>query len=155
MQTHAMKALIFGLLFICTFSVSAQRYTSALGLRAGSPGVTYLNAKYRINQQAYEVGLGGNTGALWIHGNAYYQNELNSILDYYYGFGANLGLGNMNQFDSEFSGLGLGATAVIGLEHTIENFPLNVSLDVGPGLYVLPRLQFGLAWALSVRYVLH
>jgi hypothetical protein len=51
--------------------------------------------------------------------------------------------------------LGLGASAVIGLEHTLKDYPFNVSLDLGPGLYVLPRLQFGFAWALSVRYVLH
>lgn len=145
------------LLFIClvTFSLSAQRYTSALGLRGGSPGVTYLNAKYRISQQAYEIGLGGNSGALWVHGNAYYQNELNDILDYYYGFGANVGIGKMNQFEANFSGLGLGVNAAIGIEHTLTDFPLNVSLDVGPGLYVLPRFQLGFAWALSVRYVLH
>jgi hypothetical protein len=90
-----------------------------------------------------------------VHGNAYYQNELNDILDYYYGFGANVGLGKMNQFETNYSGIGLGASAVIGLEHTLEDFPLNVSIDVGPSLYVLPRLQFGFAWALSVRYVLH
>ena len=150
-----MKTLILALICLCSFSVLAQRYTSSLGLRGGSPGVTYLNAKYRINQQAYELGIGGNTRSVWVHGNAYYQNELNDILDFYYGFGANVGLGNMNQFETNYSGLGLGASAVIGLEHTLEDFPLNVSIDVGPSLYVLPRLQFGFAWALSVRYVLH
>jgi hypothetical protein len=150
-----MKNLIFALICICSFSVVAQRYTSSLGLRGGSPGVTYLNAKYRINQQSYELGIGGNTSSVWVHGNAYYQNELNDILDYYYGFGANVGLGDMSKFETNYSGLGLGASAVIGLEHTLEDFPLNVSIDVGPSLYVLPRLQFGFAWALSVRYVLH
>jgi hypothetical protein len=150
-----MKTLIFSLICICSFSVVAQRYTSSLGLRGGSPGVTYLNAKYRINQQAYELGIGGNNSSVWVHGNAYYQNELNDILDYYYGFGANVGLGNMSKFEMNYTGLGLGASAVIGLEHTLEDFPLNVSIDVGPSLYVLPRLQLGFAWALSVRYVLH
>ena len=72
-----MKALLFLLSLLFTLTVSAQRYTSALGLRTGSPGVTYLNAKYRIDQQAYEIGIGGNTGSVWLHGNAYYQNELN------------------------------------------------------------------------------
>ena len=150
-----MKALMLTLICFCATSLSAQRYTSSLGLRGGSPGVTYLNAKYRINQQAYELGIGGNTGSVWVHGNAYYQNELNDILDYYYGFGANVGLGNMSKFETNYSGIGLGASAVIGLEHTLEDFPLNVSIDLGPSLYVLPRLQFGFAWALSVRYVLH
>lgn len=150
-----MKASLFLFSFLFTLTVSAQRYTSAIGLRGGSPGVTYLNAKYRINQQAYELGIGGNTGSVWLHGNAYYQNELNDILDYYYGFGANVGLGKMNQFEANTSGLGLGASAVIGLEHTLEDYPINVSLDLGPALYVLPSLQFGFAWALSVRYVLH
>ena len=150
-----MKALLLLLGILFTTSLFAQRYTSAIGLRGGSPNVTYLNAKYRMNQQAYEVGIGGNLGAVWLHGNAYYQTELNDVLDYYYGFGANVGLGKMKQFDANFSGLGLGANAVIGLEHTLEEFPFTVSLDLGPGLYVLPRLQFGFAWALSVRYVLH
>jgi hypothetical protein len=94
-----MKALLFLLGLLFTLTVSAQRYTSSIGLRGGSPGVTYLNAKYRINQQAYEFGIGGNTGSVWLHGNAYYQNELNDILDCYYGFGANVGLGKMNQFE--------------------------------------------------------
>jgi hypothetical protein len=150
-----MKAFFLISICICSFLVTAQRYTSSLGLRGGSPGVTYLNAKYRINHQAYELGLGGNIGALWMHGNAYYQNELNDILDYYYGFGANVGLGNMNQFESNLKGLGLGARAVIGLEHTLEDFPINVSIDLGPSLYVLPRLKLGFAWAISARYVLH
>jgi hypothetical protein len=150
-----MKALLFLLGLLFTLTVSAQRYTSSIGLRGGSPGVTYLNAKYRINQQAYEFGIGGNTGSVWLHGNAYYQNELNDILDCYYGFGANVGLGKMNQFEANTSGLGLGASAVIGLEHTFEDYPFNVSLDLGPGLYVLPQFQLGFAWALSVRYVLH
>lgn len=99
--------------------------------------------------------VGGNTRSVWVHGNAYYQNELNDILDYYYGFGANVGIGDMNQFETNDSGVGLGASAVPGLEHTLEDFPLKVSLDVGQSLYVLPRLRFGFAWALSVRYVLH
>lgn len=150
-----MKTFFLALACLCTFLVSAQRYTSSLGLRGGSPDVIYLNAKYRINHQAYELGLGGNKGALWVHGNAYYQNELNEIIDYYYGFGANLGLGTMNWFETNSSGLGIGANAVVGIEHTLVDFPLNVSLDLGPSLYVLPRLQLGFAWALSVRYVLH
>jgi hypothetical protein len=150
-----MKALLFVFAILISFCTSAQRYTSAIGLRSGSPNVLYLNAKYRMNQQAYELGLGGNAGAIWVHGNAYYQTELNHFLDYYYGIGANIGLGKMNQFDANTSGLGLGASAVIGLEHKLEDFPLNVSLDLGPGIYVLPRFQLGFAWALSVRYVLH
>lgn len=135
--------------------VSAQRYTSAIGLRGGSPNVTYINAKYRINQQAYEFGIGGNFGALWGHVNAYQQNELNDLLDYYYGFGANVGFGDMTMFQKDNIGVGLGASACIGLEHTLEDYPFNVSLDLGPGLYVLPRVQFGFSWALSVRYVIH
>lgn len=99
--------------------------------------------------------VGGNTRSVWVHGNAYYQNELNDILDYYYGFGANVGIGDMNQFETNDSGVGLGASAVPGLEHTLEDFPLKVSLDVGQSLYLLPRLRFGFALALSVRYVLH
>jgi hypothetical protein len=61
----------------------------------------------------------------------------------------------MNQFETNLNGLGIGASAVVGIEHTLEDFPLNVSLDLGPSLYVLPRLQLGFAWALSIRYVLH
>jgi hypothetical protein len=150
-----MKNILTALICFCTLSIFAQRYTSSLGLRGGSPGVTYINAKYRINQQAYELGLGGNTGSIWAHANAYYQTELTDILDYYYGFGANVGLGKMTIFDPGYSGIGLGASACIGLEHTLEDLPLNVSLDLGPGLYILPRFQVGFAWALSVRYVLH
>ncbi len=150
-----MKNILTALFCFCTLALSAQRYTSSLGLRGGSPGVTYINAKYRINQQAYELGLGGNFSSVWAHANAYYQTELNDIFDYYYGFGANVGLGDMEQFGANVGRVGLGASACIGLEHTLEELPLNVSLDLGPGLYILPRLQFGFAWALSVRYVLH
>ena len=150
-----MKLFLSFVFCFCAFVSTAQRYTSAIGLRTGTPGVTYINAKYRMNQQAIELGIGGNFGAIWVHGNAYQQNELNDILDLYYGFGANVGVGQMKQFGTDYSGLGLGVNAVVGLEHTFEDFPFNISLDAGPGLYVLPKLQFGFAAALSARYVLH
>jgi len=150
-----MKLFLSFVFCLSVFATHAQRYTSAIGLRVGTPDVTYINAKYRMNQQAIELGIGGNFGAIWVHGNAYQQNELNDILDLYYGFGANVGVGQMKQFGTDYSGLGLGVNAVVGLEHTFEDFPFNISLDAGPGLYVLPNLKFGFAAALSVRYVLH
>jgi hypothetical protein len=115
----------------------------------------YLNAKYRANSSAFELGIGGGTSSIWAHGNAYYQTELNNFLDYYYGLGLNVGLGDMNRFLTGSSGIGLGASGVLGLEHTLEDYPFNFSVDVGPSLYVLPTIKLGLAWSVSARYVLH
>lgn len=137
------------LLFVATAGVvSAQVDGKALGLRFGNAGeITYQHPLSDANRLELDLGFGS-----WSYGGAYLTgiyhwvkdlSELQDGFNWYYGVGGTLGLNN---------GFAAGVVGNIGIEYNFD-FPLQLSLDWRPGLYLAPAMHLG--WdgvALSARW---
>ena len=155
-----MKRLIFSAFLLlglfCVNEAVAQKYQSAVGVRAGY----YFTGTYKkfLNESnAFEayLGLSGYYGGVVI--GALYQIhkpwESSGIdnLDWYYGGGAYAGTRGYWS-DNHFI---VGINANIGLDYKFDEFPVNVSVDWAPGINIVggfyPSWYVG---GLAVRYVL-
>lgn len=142
--------LVFSIMF-STFSFS-QAYKTAVGLKGGYPGYGSLNVKhYFSGPNAIEASLGGGANYLWLQG----LYEINKTLptdglNWYLGVGPNVGLGNIsNNSGFYFSGVG-----VIGIEYTFQDLPIDLALDTGPVLSIVPSIGFYWGGGIAVRYTL-
>ena len=140
-----------------TGKMLAQSYDASVGLRLGFP--IGLTGKFFISETDAIEGLVffdfrnqtqsiGVTGLYERHADPFNIPEL--LL--YYGVGGGVGVwthdGNNN------GGIGVGLDAIIGIEYSIPDVPLNVSLDVKPNINLIPSVNFGsINPALSIRYI--
>lgn len=158
-----MKNLLLGFICLLFFSINAtsQDFNSAVGLRIGYPlSVTYK--KFISDQNAIEAYAGYRnffgasyfsfSGAFQIH------KDIDEVdrLQYYFGAGASVVKWNLD-FGSGNTSLGI--NGYLGLSYTLENTPLNVSIDWIPTLFINGQSGFGSgfsasAGSLAVRYVL-
>lgn len=117
-----------------------------IGLGAGT-GASGLSAKYHAGGTALQGvvgwgGIGGDGGDGYLAVSADFlleQPELVSgpglSLAWNYGLGANLGLGDA---------FGLGVAAVAGLEFNIQPVPIDIVLEIRPGISLLPGFDLSL-----------
>ncbi|MEY4659534.1 MAG: hypothetical protein RJB36_1300 [Bacteroidota bacterium] len=144
-----MKTLFLSICLFFSLQLSAQKYTTAVGLRFANVGFTQLNAKRFLNaNNAVELSLGGSSNYVWIQGNYEWQEKLNNDFDYYLGLGPGLGMKSAN---NEFM---LGANGVVGAEYTMKDYPFTFAFETGPYLQLIPNLRLGWNFGLSARYVL-
>ncbi len=166
MKKQIILPAIFSLVLLTTVSVSGQDYNSAIGGKIGYGLVgsykTFLNEK-----AAVEAFAGINWSGLVVGGQYQSHSPISDVerLKWYWGGGA--------IFSTWSYGLGLGKaystfgiSGVIGLDYSIEDVPVNISLDWSPTIYLwdsfeniygistLSRFNSGLA-AVSVRYILN
>ncbi len=167
-----MKKTISILVFLtlCFFgtTLSAQSYSSAIGLRLGAPGA--LSYKFFINEtSALELyGSYRRRGVLSYHWTSYgmggtYQvhNDLSSVADglqWFYGGGAGINFYSWSDdtyFKNEGS-LGLLVHGALGLDYRFSEAPVNLSLDWNPTIALTGYGNgFGAGYgALSIRYIL-
>jgi hypothetical protein len=137
--------LIAGFAFIATSNAQQQ----ALGLRIG--GGTFFGAEVSYQKDLgqphrLEADLGLENSGCGLTGIYQWVWDLNSLADgvkWYAGVGAGLHVGNY---------IGAGINGQIGIEYTLEDIPLQFSLDSRPGLYFGADNIFGGGAALSIRY---
>ncbi|MGA1544333.1 MAG: hypothetical protein ACO388_05885 [Saprospiraceae bacterium] len=166
MRKQIILSVIFSLALLTSITVSAQDYNSAIGGKIGYGLVgsykTFLNEK-----AAVEAFAGINWTGLVVGGQYQSHSPISDVerLHWYWGGGA--------IFSTWSYGLGLGkaystfgVSGVIGLDYSIEDVPVNISLDWSPTIYLwdsfeniygistLNRFNTGLA-AVSVRYILN
>lgn len=88
----------------------------------------------------------------------YNKNIVNtSGFSWYYGAGPSLGFytaGGYTKNGKSFSGMWGGATAVLGIEHTFSALPLNIALEGGPYLNLLPQIYIDGQVSVAVRYAI-
>lgn len=141
-----------------TVTLNAQDYQTSLGLRAGYPyGLTVKHFLGKTN--AVEGILAGSYGGLVITG--LYENEhwtgQYPGLNWFWGFGGHVGFwaaGRNPNLDEVYNGSVIGLDAILGLEYTFDEIPLNLSLDILPSLNLFGFTGWGgIYGALSVRYV--
>ncbi len=154
-----MKSLLIILSIVFSMSVSAQDYNSAIGLRGGL--VNAVTYKFRINDFSAGEGIasfryrGLNLIGLYTIQNDW---EIEGVpLQWYYGGGGHVGFSgnNLNQEGFE-TGVFIGVDGVIGIEHTLADFPMNISLDYKPAINLIgnSRTTFD-SFSLGIRYVLN
>ena len=143
-------ACFISFILLIAFTVNAQVYKTAVGLRLGpntaavSAGIT---GKYFLNEKAaVEAILGVNNG-LSICGLYEIHFPIDAVknLQWFAGAGAYV------SFRSGSSNLG--AAGIIGLDYKFEEIPLNFSLDWKPELNIISKIGFessGLGF--SARY---
>lgn len=160
------KKLCFtlALLGACLFTVQAQEYNSAIGLRLGSP--LSISFKQFISEPgAIEVfaGFRNYSGYGWFNVGGLYQHHfpITSVegLKWYVGGGASVYFWNYD-FDlpgDEDTNLSLGILGNLGLDYKFATAPINLSVDWMPSIFISGYGSgFGAGYgALSVRYTLN
>ncbi len=138
-----MKKLIISLIFaVGIVSVlSAQLDKKAIGVRFGGFSGYGAEVSYQqpLGANRLELDLGLNGWGFGLNGLFQWVKPLPQLYEgfnWYWGVGAGLGLYNFNSNGAAFS---LGVLGQIGLEYNFE-FPLQLSIDYRPGLYVMPSI---------------
>lgn len=160
-----MKLKLFIISFFLSvsyFMSSAQDYGTGVGLRLGpSYGVTvkhFLDSRAALEGILYTRRGGFNvTGLYEVHATAFKEPRLK----WYYGAGAHIGIWDAHrrhpwydERDGDGNYLALGIDGIIGIEYTLQEIPLNFSLDWKPGINLVEHPGFwGDGLALSVRFV--
>jgi hypothetical protein len=140
----------------------AQDYQTAVGLKFGAYEIG-PSIKYFMNKNTALEGILGIrdhgavlTGLYEIHQPAFNVDKLN----FYYGFGGHLGSVGSGFYkriggdDEYYNGkhILIGADATLGLEYTIPNAPIAISLDLNPRLELARGPFFDLAPGLGLKY---
>ncbi|MFM7565225.1 MAG: hypothetical protein ACKO4K_00605 [Flavobacteriales bacterium] len=158
MKHYKRKAMKKGMIYLYLFVFStisyAQSYKTAIGLKGGYPGYGSLNAKHFISAtNALEASVGTGRFGLWLQGLYEWQHDLPTKgYEWYVGVGPNIGIQSSalsNGSTFYFSGSGL-----LGIEYTFDKIPLNIALDSGPVIQLLPVFGFGWGGGLAARYTL-
>lgn len=154
-----MKKLLF--IFILAVGMAAaasgQDYKTALGLRAGLP--YGLTVKHFLNNTNALEGIVAGTryGGFVITGlyeSVHWTGEYPG-LNWFFGGGAHIGSWDDDPdfADSETGGV-FGLDAILGLEYTFDEIPLNLSLDILPTFNLVGSNNWGgINGGLSIRYV--
>jgi len=165
---NTLSILVFLTLCFWGINLSAQSYSSAIGLRLGAPAA--LSYKFFLNEtSAVELyGSYRKRGIYSYHWTAYglgatYQihNDLSSVaegLKWFYGGGAGISFYSWSDdtyFKDEGS-LGILVQGAIGLDYRFAQAPVNLSLDWKPTIALTGYNNgFGAGYgAFSVRYIL-
>ncbi len=135
-------------LFVTT-NISAQSSGFGVGLITGNP--TGLSLKMWTGETtALDAAVAWNFDADWIGVHAdFLLHNFNLIsvskgqLPLYYGLGAKLGLGN---------DIAIGARVPIGLDYMFDSVPIDIFVEVVPGLMVVPAIDFDIDLGLGARF---
>jgi hypothetical protein len=145
--------LVFIIFLGCVITSQAQDYDSAIGLRLGYPNsVTYKKFVSESNAIELYGGIRSYFGSTLININGAYQiyTPIESVdnLQWYYGAGAGVNLGN------GFTSISL--SGYIGLDYRFEDIPIALSIDYVPTYFLgSSALNFQSGYGnLAVRYIL-
>ena len=149
--------LVFSMLFF--YNVNAQfYYKTAIGIKLGW-GIG-LNAKHFIGENsdhAVEVALDFQKQGLMLNG--YYEYHLEAFkaygLRWFLGGGPYIGIWDENnQWNKENKDnlFVSGIVAIMGIEYTLENYPINVALDLQPRFNFIGSSQIWATGGITIRY---
>ncbi len=147
----------------CVFSLSvlSQQYNTAVGVKGDWSNLDINLAELSVKHfftgfDALETNIGFGRRYLWLEGMYHRNQPLKGNIDWYGGAGLDLGYWNTNydnRYDNEtHSGYWSGINAVVGLEYTTDFIPINLALDLGPTIRVIPERQIGLRVGFACRF---
>jgi hypothetical protein len=148
-QNRMKKSFIIVLLGLVTLSASAQDSGMGAGAIIGEP--TGLSGKtWLSSNDAVDAGVAWSMSHGWFHLRAdYLRHVFNLIpvekgqLPLYFGGGARIGFG---------PDVSLGARVPVGLDYLFDGTPLDVFIELVPGLQIIPDTQFEMGGGIGVRY---
>ncbi|MDX2359432.1 MAG: hypothetical protein QNK23_01405 [Crocinitomicaceae bacterium] len=144
-----------------TFLLNAQRYRTAVGFKGDYSTLDIASADLTLKHffsgpNAFELNLGGSKRHFWLQAFYHRNQALTSDLEWYWGAGPDIGYwrkGVNIRGDVTYSdGFWVGLNSVIGLEYTFDFIPINLALDTGPTLRIVPDVKFGWMAGFAFRY---
>lgn len=155
-----MKLLLLPVLGL-VFCTHAQQYRTAFGIK--SDLTTYdlpsaeLSLKTFITEaSALEFNLGGNRRFFWLQAMYHRNQSMTRYIDWYWGAGVDGGYWYKPSYGrtdvGSTEGFWTGLNGTIGLEYTFQVVPINLALDTGPSLRLVPNVKFGWMLGFSMRY---
>lgn len=157
-----MKQLLLPFVLGSFFSqLHAQQYRAAIGFKSDISTLNLPSAElsfkgFFAGPNAIEVNLGGSQRYFWTQAMYIRNQEMKRDLNWYWGAGVDLGYwvkGNSGSAEiARTSGFWTGLDGTIGLEYTFQVVPINLALDTGPSLRVVPDVKFGWMAGFAMRY---
>lgn len=158
-----MKKLgLIGVLVFCLSGLAiGQQYKTAIGIKGGFPYYGSLDVKHFFGEAAGEFRLGGGRYDFFVQGLYERNYGLQEGLDWYWGVGGHLGFWNYGNNKGYYhnnkyynSGAYGGIDAVLGLEYTFADFPLNLAVDAGPAINIFPFVRGYFGAAIAARFAI-
>lgn len=145
---------LFTVLVVCFVIATTASAQKALGLRLGAGSASGVEVSYQMdlgtaNRLELDLGLesgGTNHSGMTLIGDYQWLWDLSDLgegFKWYAGAGAGLHI---------FDNIGIGINGQIGIEYTLQEIPLQFSLDTRPGFYFGNGNGFAAGAALGVRY---
>ena len=150
------KSLLIALALLIGCSTFAQDYKQSIGLHiGGSVTANYKTFMSRVNALDVEAGF-QFTGGNGIFASAAYEWhwDLNVGVDGLTVFAGPGATASLTFAEGGNSSIGVGVFAIGGIEYTFPSWPIVISLDYKPTLYLVPNVAGG--WSnggLSIRYI--
>jgi len=144
------KIILVSIIALCSFGLFAQGSGLGLGVVFGEP--TGLSAKMWTSERtAFDGAVAWSfAGAGWLHVHADFLIHNYDLIDVNQGaLPVYFGLGAYVSFSSN---LGLGARVPFGLAYQFEDAPVDIFVEIVPGLSLLPGIDFYLGGGIGVRY---
>ncbi|MBL4862502.1 MAG: hypothetical protein JKY09_05740 [Crocinitomicaceae bacterium] len=157
------KSFLVFLISLIGQGVFGQQYRTSIGIKGDWSNLNADLAEFSVKHffaspSAVEVNFGAGRRFVWLEGMYHRNITFKKDVDWYLGGGVDLGYWNTNydrRYDkSTHSGFWGGTTGVLGLEYTFNFIPINLALDAGPTLRLIPDLEVGLKVGFACRYAI-
>ena len=143
------KYILIAILAVFSLGIPAQDSGLGAGIIVGEP--TGLSAKsWLSSHDAIDAGVAWSISHGWFHIHADYLRHVFELipvemgqLPLYFGLGARLGFGN---------DVIIGARVPVGLDYIFDGTPLDVFIEIVPGLAIIPDTKFDMGGGIGVRY---
>ena len=143
------KLIIIAAFAAITLCITAQDSGIGVGVIIGEP--TGLSAKsWLSSNDAIDAGVAWSLTNGWFHLHADYLRHAFGLipveegqLPVYFGLGARIGFGPDVTF---------GARIPVGLDYLFDGTPLDIFLEIVPGLGIIPDTKFEIEGGVGIRY---
>ena len=143
------KLLIVALFGLAALNLSAQDSGFGAGAIIGEP--TGLSGKSWISSyDALDAGIAWSISYAWFHVHADYLRHVFGLipveqgqLPFYFGGGAGIGFGRE---------ISIAARVPVGLDYLFDGTPLDIFIELVPGLQLIPDTRFEMGGGIGVRY---
>lgn len=155
------KSLLLFVLTLLGTSAFGQQYKTAVGIKGDWSSLNVDMAQFSIKHfiqepNAIEANFGAGRNFIWLEGMYLYNHPLRNEFDWYAGGGMDIGYWgehSSGRIETQVTkGFWGGATGVFGVEYTFDFIPINVALDAGPTLRMVPNFEVGLKVGFAARY---
>lgn len=153
--------LLILVLSLLSTSAFSQQYKTAIGIKGDwstlNSNLAQVSVKHFFQApNAVEVNFSAGRHFIWLEGLYLYNQPLKNNFDWYAGGGIDLGYWGEQSADrlepQQHLGFWGGMTGVFGIEHTFDFIPINIALDAGPSVRIVPNFEVGLKVGFAARY---